>query len=513
MLSPDCGYLRYLMAMSPQHPRGPNWLRDRRPLSPQARLAALGYGVVLALLLAVTVAAAISGSGPFAGDDSANDASNDLPSGWVSLEPLLPLTPGLKEMSALRQSARGGPSRVLGARDGSEGTLRLRELPSAGPAVSAGRVVAARAPVRARPARPLPTGFSSGVPLVDRVVGTPRLPGLGDLKTIIDRDLGDLPGETVPDIDVQIPPIGPLPVGIPRPPVVVIPPIEPVPGVGTPPVGNPLPGTPPVGGNPLPGTLLPGTGPGGVDPLPVGSPLGGGTGPRPSTGINITLGDLRADVRFDVLLVSSGRRVLERYVFADSDIAGLSAQINLRSRLLAAEALRDQPLAPVVAASLSSGDPADAGAQQTGVQSGSTERPGSLNAGRGGGADKAALASSGARAGGGPRGGGRRSSSGSAGGGGSSSPDSSSGSPRRARGSGSRTTQPSRGRSRPSRVSRGRSPRGSRPSGGNRPSRGNRPSQGKGSRSRGRGRPSRGSRGSGRGHGGGRGDDEGDDDD
>ena len=502
-----------------KHPRRPDWAPGGR--SSRSRVAALGAGVVLALLLVVTLAAAISGSGPFGGDDSANSASNDLPPGWVSLEPLLPLAPGLKEMSALRQSASGGASRVLGARDSSEGALRLRVLPSAGPTAGARRLVAAEAPAPARPARTLLGGVGSGLPSVDRVIDARRLlggaPGLGDLETIINRELGELPGGTVPDIDVRIPPIDPLPDGV------VIPPIEPLPGTGTPPVGNPLPGTPPNGGVPLPGGgSLPGSGSGGVDPLPVG-----GAVPGPAEGINVTIGDLRADTSFDVLLASSGTRVLERYVFADRDIAGLSAQINLRSRVLAAEALSDRPLARVVAASLSTGDTEDQ--PTTAVQSGSSDGPGSRGDGSdGGGADKAALSSSAgssaARVGGGPRGGGRRSSRGSAGGGGASSPDSSSsGSPRNARGgSSSRTTQPSRGRSRPRRVSRGGSARGSRPRGGarrsrgnrpsrgSRPSRGNRPSRGKASRARGGGRASRDSGGGGRGRGG---DDKGDDDD
>ena len=102
--------------------------------------------------------------------------------------------------------------------------------------------------------------------------------------------------------------------------------------------------------NPLPGgATAPGSG--------AVSPLTGGVAParrlRPVPPLNLTVADLRADPRFDVLLVSRGRRVLERYTFSDSDVSGLSAQINLGSRLLAAEALGDAgPLAHVAAAPL-----------------------------------------------------------------------------------------------------------------------------------------------------------------
>ncbi|MBA3839032.1 MAG: hypothetical protein H0X55_01845, partial [Thermoleophilaceae bacterium] len=333
------------MASSLENPSHGRRSQGGPSLGSRERIVALALGVVLALLLA----AAVSGSGPFAGDDSGDDASNGLPSGWVSLEPLLPLAPGLKEMSAFKRSAAGGASRVLAARADGGGALRLRALPRVGaepPQVSSVPKVSSVRTAGPNPAprsglRPAAFGV---VPAVNRIVGSPRRllrRPLGDLGTIIDRELDGLPGGPVgdvdvriPPIDVRIPPINPLPNGIPRPRIVV-PPI------------NPL---PPLGGLPRPQLLAP---------------------------INVTLGNLRADSRFDVLLVSSGRRVLERYVFLDGDIAGLSAQINLGSRLLAAEALRDgAPLARVAAAPLSVGG-ANAALLGGGAQAGGRTRGGS----------------------------------------------------------------------------------------------------------------------------------------
>ena len=467
------------MASSLENPSHGRRSQGGPSLGSRERIVALG--VVLALLLVATLAAAVSGSGPFAGDDSGDDASNGLPSGWVSLEPLLPLAPGLKEMSAFKRSAAGGASRVLGAKADGGGALRLRALPRVGavpPQVSSVPKVSSVPQVNSvRTAGPNPAPRSGLrpaafglVPAVDRIVGLPRRllrRPLGDLQKIIDRELDGLPGGTVGGGGVRIPPIKlPLPNGIPRPRV-VIPPI------------NPL---PPLGGRPRLSPLAP---------------------------INVTLGNLRADSRFDVLLVSSGRRVLERYVFLDRDIAGLSAQINLGSRLLAAEALRDgAPLARVAAAPLSVGG-ANAALLGGGAQAGGRTRGGSPpGAGPGPGARPRASA---AGVGGGDRPQrGRRSGAGSVGGGGSSSPKSAQGSPRRV-GGGSNATRPStRGRAVPRRASRGSgSPRGGSPRGRNRPAR-----RGHGgSRPRGRGS----SPGSGRDKGRGRGDDKGrgrgDDDD
>ncbi len=421
------------MASSLENPSHGRRSQGGPSLGSRERIVALALGVVLALLLA----AAVSGSGPFAGDDSGDDASNGLPSGWVSLEPLLPLAPGLKEMSAFKRSAAGGASRVLAARADGGGALRLRALPRVGaepPQVSSVPKVSSVRTAGPNPAprsglRPAAFGV---VPAVNRIVGSPRRllrRPLGDLGTIIDRELDGLPGGPVgdvdvriPRIDVRIPPINPLPNGIPRPRIVV-PPI------------NPL---PPLGGLPRPQLLAP---------------------------INVTLGNLRADSRFDVLLVSSGRHVLERYVFLDGDIAGLSAQINLGSRLLAAEALRDgAPLARVAAAPLSAGR-ASAALLGGGAQAGGRTRGGSPpGAGPGPGARPRASA---AGVGGGDRPQrGRRSGAGSVGGGGSSSPKSAQGSPRRV-GGGSNATRPStRGRAVPRRASRGSgSPRSSPGSG------------------------------------------------
>jgi hypothetical protein len=407
-------------------------------------LVALALGAILALLLGVTLAAAVSGSGPFAGDDSGDDASNGLPSGWVSLEPLLPLAPGLKEMSAFKRSAAGGASRVLGAKADGGGALRLRALPRVGavpPQVSSVpqvRSVRTAGPNPAPRSGLRPAAFGV-VPAVNRIVGSPRRllrRPLGDLGTIIDRELDGLPGGPVGDVDVRIPPID-----------VRIPPID----VRIPPI-NPLPN-----GIPRPRIVVPP-----INPLP---PLGGLPRPQLLAPINVTLGNLRADSRFDVLLVSSGRLVLERYVFLDGDIAGLSAQINLGSRLLAAEALRDgAPLARVAAAPLSAGR-ASAALLGGGAQAGGRTRGGSPpGAGPGPGAPPRASA---AGVGGGDRPQrGRRSGAGSVGGGGSSSPKSAQGSPRRV-GGGSNATRPStRGRAVPRRASRGSgSPRSSPGSG------------------------------------------------
>ena len=467
------------MASSLENPSHGRRSQGGPSLGSRERIVALG--VVLALLLVATLAAAVSGSGPFAGDDSGDDASNGLPSGWVSLEPLLPLAPGLKEMSAFKRSAAGGASRVLGAKADGGGALRLRALPRVGAVPSQGSSVPQVRSVRTAGPNPAPrSGLRPAafgvVPAVDRIVGLPRRllrRPLGDLRKIIDRELDGLPGGTVGGGGVRIPPIKlPLPNGVPRPPV-VIPPIR----------------------------------PGDVGLFPGGGPLGGRPRPRPLAPINVTLGNLRADSRFDVLLVSSGRRVLERYVFLDRDIAGLSAQINLGSRLLAAEALRaEAPLARVAAAPLSAGG-ASAALLGGGAQAGGRTRGGSPpGAGPGPGARPRASA---AGVGGGDRPQrGRRSGAGSVGGGGSSSPKSAQGSPRRV-GGGSNATRPStRGRAVPRRASRGSgSPRGGSPRGRNRPAR----------RGHGGSRPRGSSPGSGRDKGRGRGDDKGrgrgDDDD
>jgi len=495
--------------------------RGGPPLSPRGRAVALAVAAAAVLLLVASLAAALSGGGPFAGDEATDEAADRLPSGWVGLEPLLPLAPSLKEMSDLKRSAARGASRVLAARDGSDGALRVRALPS---------VAAVAAPSALVPAAtPRLAGLGSAPRPVDRIVGARRLlrraPGLGDLGTIIDRELGGLPGGTVDGV-VRIPPIDPLPNGIPR---VVIPPIDPIPGVVIPPVGVPLPGVPPAGeplpGVPVPGVSLPGSGP--VDPLPgvgvvpgsgAAGPLRGGAplarrrGPAPP--LNLTLADLRSDPRLDVLLVSRGRRVLERYTFRDDDVPGLSAQINIGSRLLAAEPVGDAgPLAHVVAAPLAG--PAAAGKAVPGAGALPELRKAALRTGRG--VRGARRSGKGASAGGGGSGtaktGGGASASRRGGGraagrkarGGASAGRANGSSPRRA-GRGSRSIAPSRGRSRPNRGSHagGSSPRGR----GRHRGRGH----GRGSPGHGHSKPKK-HRGSSRGSHGHGGDDDSDDDD
>ena len=520
------------MTTSLEHPKGSREPRGGPPLSRRGRGVAFALATLAVVLLVAGLAAAVGGSGPFAGDDALDEAADPLPSGWVGLEPLLPLAPGLKEMSDLKRSATGRASRVLAARGGSDGALRVRALPPVGASVPApGPVPAAPPSVR------LPSGGPASAVGARRLLR--RAPSLGDLATIIDRELGGLPGGAVDGV-VQIPPIDPLPNGIPR---VVIPAIDPIPEVVIPPVGGPLPGFPlPGSGEPVPGVPLPGSGPvnplpgdgvvpgsGVVDPLPGGvvpgsgvvSPLSAGVAParrpRPLPPLNLTVGDLRADPRLDVLLVSRGRRVLERYTFRDDDVSGLSLQINLGSRLLAAEALGDAgPLAHVAAAPLArAGAQAKApvagslpGAAKAGVRAGAGPGVrGARRAGRGAsGASRGSAPAASRRAGSpsrrGSRPGGRKAGAGSAGGQANGS------SPRRAR-RGSRSFAPSRGRARPNRgAQRGgsSSPRGhGRHRGRGRSSRGHGHSKPKKHRSSSRGSHGR----HGRGHGD---DDDGDDD-
>ena len=119
------------MTTSLEHPTK-NALRGRPPLSPRGRTVAFAIAAVAALLLVAGLAAAVGGRGPFAGEDAIDNAAGRLPSGWAGLEPLLPLAPGLKEMSDLKRSAAGGASRVLAARGGSAGALRVSALPPVG---------------------------------------------------------------------------------------------------------------------------------------------------------------------------------------------------------------------------------------------------------------------------------------------------------------------------------------------------------------------------------------------
>ena len=242
------GYRRAsVMTTSLEHPTK-KALRGRPPLSPRGRTVACAIAAVAALLLVAGLAAAVGGRGPFAGEDAIDNAADRLPSGWAGLEPLLPLAPGLREMSDLKRSAAGGASRVLAARGGSAGALRVSALPPVGALVAAPGFAPATTPsVRVPPAG-----------LVGPVGGARRLlrrtPSLGDLATIIDRELGGLPGGAVDGV-AQIPPIDPLPNGVPR---VVIPPVGPIPEVVIPPVGVPLPGG---SGEPLPGVPLRGPDP------------------------------------------------------------------------------------------------------------------------------------------------------------------------------------------------------------------------------------------------------------
>ena len=457
------------MSEDPRPPEGPP-AEPGRPEDHAARqrLGLLTLSVLSALFFAGALAYAIGGGLlSVGGEDIGQRERRDLPREWTNLIPLRPVGPELvaglgrgrdasevagssdqSERGQRGRDERGQRGRDAG-RDGSPTTARLGPIPGA---------LATRLPR----------------PRVVTVIGPlapPRLPGVVELVS----SLPQLPGLGI------IPGIDPLPVG-----GVDIPPVDPFPGgVDIPPGGL------------FPGGLFPG----GLPRPPTGLPIPGIPRPRIVVPpINVTLGNLRADSRFDVLLVSSGRLVLERYVFLDGDIAGLSAQINLGSRLLAAEALRDgAPLARVAAAPLSVGG-ANAALLGGGAQAGGRTRGGSSpGAGPGPGAPPQASA---AGAGGDDRPQrGRRSGAGSVGGGGSSSPKSAQGSPRRA-GGGSNATRPStRGRSRPRRASPGSgSPRGGSPRGRNRPARrGNGGSPPRGRRS---------SPGSGRGHDKGRGRDD-----
>jgi len=160
--------------------------------------------------------------------------------------------------------------------------------------------------------------------LVRRILATRLGIGLGsanNLRRILQEDLRGVRGLPI-DIDIDID------IDIPR--------IDP--DAPSPIDGGPLPG-----GGPLP---LPGR-----NPLPVGGSLPG-VG-RGGSVLNLTVVGSQADSRFDVLLVARGRRLLEAYRFRDRDIAGLAAQINLRSTVLVADVLRDgKRLARVTGASL-----------------------------------------------------------------------------------------------------------------------------------------------------------------
>ena len=266
-------------------------------LSRRERIALLALAVVLLLTLAVGVGSAVGGGVPFVADDEEARGPSDVPSDWGSLEPLLPLAPSLKEMAALKSTAAGGFSGVLAAESGSrDGGGALRLR--ALPAADAATGGGGRgAAARAPSGRPRPT--STGSPPRTRV----RVPLVRRiLATRVRIDLG-FTSYLQEIIEEDLRNLTGLPLDI-----------------------------------------------------DLGSFLGIGAGQGPLT---LTVVDSRADSRFDVLLVARGRRLLEAYRFRDRDIAGLAAQINLRSRVLVADVLRDgTPLARVTSAPLRSSDAA-----------------------------------------------------------------------------------------------------------------------------------------------------------
>lgn len=295
---------------------------------------------VLLLLLAVGVGSAVGG-----GVKEEGPATSGIPSNWAGLEPLLPLAPSLKDIAALKGIAAGGPSRVLAAESGGGGALRVRALPEGGGAARRGggaRVATERTP-SGRPRR-----AAMRVPSVvrersvRRILATRVVTALGvtnDLREIVVNDLRNLPGLPIDiDVDIDIPRIDPD-----------------------------RPSTRPIGRNPLPGGVsVPGI-------------------PGLRAPINLTVVDSQADSRFDVLLVASGRHLLEGYRFRDRDIAGLAAQINLRSSVLVADVLKDgKPLARVSAAPLRSADAAGpgSGSGAAGLARGASRGEGGIGAGQ-----------------------------------------------------------------------------------------------------------------------------------
>jgi hypothetical protein len=315
----------------------PAWDDDRSGL----RSAIAGFlrgrpalAAVLLLLLAVGVGSSVGAALPSVEEEGAR--SSGIPSNWAGVEPLLPLVPSLKDIAALKGTAAGEASRVLAAESGA---LRVRALPEG--AGGGARVAAARAPS----GRPRPTAVGAPepttvrVPSVRRILATRVVTAWGvtnDLREIVENDLRNLPGLPIDinidiDIDIDIPRIDPD-----------------------------RPSIRPIGRNPLPGGFS-------VPGIPgLRAPL------------NLTVVDSQADSRFDVLLVARGRRLVEAYRFRDRDIAGLAAEINLRSTVLVADLLRDgRRLARVIAAPLRS-DPAGAGSGLlgTGLAAGDAARGG-----------------------------------------------------------------------------------------------------------------------------------------
>ena len=344
-------------------------------LSRRERIAALTLAILLVALLAAGVGSAVGGGLPF-GDDDETRGSAGLPSDWSGLEPLLPLAPSLKDIADLKGTAAGEASGVLATESGGGRALRLRALPQGADAARLGRgarVVRAQTPT----GRPGPAVLRAPrvlrVPSVRRILATRVGAVLGatnELLALLENDLRDL--SELP-IDVDLLRLDLLRLGLLR--------LDPFPdGISLPPIGEPVvdpPDSP--GDNPLPGSPLPGGG--AIPTLPGGS-----------TPINVTVVDSQADSSFDVLLVARGRRLVEAYRFRDQDVAGLAAQINLRSSVLVADALRDgRRLARVTAASLRTTDTAaplgSAGSAAPGAQSGTTAvgpGPAAAGASRGG---------------------------------------------------------------------------------------------------------------------------------
>ena len=295
----------------------------------RSRLAVPVLAALSMLFFAAALAVA-TGTGSLFGDEKER-ASGGLPPEWGSLEPLLPVAPSLEAMAELKRGADGWSARDVPGRGGGGDALRLRARPvaadegaPAAPAPASGRSPARPDARRAAPlggpeiVRPLTTRFVETVPLL--------VPDLGD---VLDGGLPDLPplfgGGGLPDL--------------PRlPGRVTIPPIDPLPGRA----------------NRLPSAPLPVD----VDLSTLRQPGGGGApgaGPLAAAAtapaLTVTITDVASDPSLDLFTASVGESPSERYVFADGDIADLATQINLRSRLLVADALRDGvPLARLDAA-------------------------------------------------------------------------------------------------------------------------------------------------------------------
>jgi hypothetical protein len=264
----------------------------------------------LSMLFFATALATATDVGSLLGADRGHEhAASRLSPAWASLDPLLPLAPSLRDMAALKRAADRRLARTLAARGGGA-ALRLSPRPGqdggAAASVASDDSEPSRLARRARPAAPI-VGLTAPVPAVRRAVApvVRALPSLPDLLSSGGGVVPTLPRLPRPPAPPRLPTIDPLPGGVGLPTV------------------NPLPG----------GVRIPS-----INPLPRGV-------------LSVTVTDLASDPSFDVLIASFGQLPAERYVFADGDVAGLAAQINLHSRLLVADALRDgAPLAHVLTA-------------------------------------------------------------------------------------------------------------------------------------------------------------------